>query len=91
MSNRSDNDGEWNQYTTKAMRDHLGNLSKIAFGSRGRWKKLCNELGLNIHSIKEQMEAIVKYKVERLEHVKRERDGARNTGSDKVRQGKAGD
>ena len=79
MSKRSKDYEEANQYTTKHMRDYLSGLSLIAFGSRGKWKKLCNQLGLNIYGIKEQMEAIVKYKQERLEYVKREKVRSRQT------------
>ena len=71
---------EANQYVRKEMRTHLGNLSKIAFGARGKWKKLCNQLGLTVDEILEQMEAIVKYKIERLEHVKKDQNAARETG-----------
>lgn len=80
MSKRSKDYEEPNQYTTKAMRDYLGQMSKLAFGSRGKWKKLCNQLGLNIYGIKEQMEAIVEYRKSILAENKSKKVGSRKTG-----------
>lgn len=66
-----------NLYVRKDMRTHLGDLSKIAFGARGKWKKLASKYGLTVDQVLEQMEAIVEYKIERLEHHKKQKTGGR--------------
>lgn len=66
MSKKSKDYEDANQYTTKVMRTHLGDLSLLAFGARGKWKKLCNQLGLSIFGIKEQMERIIEFKNKQL-------------------------
>lgn len=48
-------------YVRKEMRTTLGDLSMLAFGSRSKWQKFCINLGLDIASVKEQMEAIIQY------------------------------
>lgn len=82
MSNKTNEYEEANQYTTKAMRDHLSDLSLLAFGARGKWKKLCNQLGLSIYGIKEQMEVIIEHKRQYLESIKRQEVRPRETEND---------
>lgn len=55
-----------NQYARREMRQYLSGLSEVAFGARGKWKKLCTQLGLDIFQIKEQMETIVNYMKENV-------------------------
>jgi len=49
-------------YTTKEEREELAKLSMLAFGARGRWKKLADSLGITKDGIKEQMKAIIQYR-----------------------------
>lgn len=50
---------EANLYVPKPMRDHLGDLSKLALGSRCKWKKMATAHGLDVSEIKEYMERII--------------------------------
>ena len=63
---------EVNCYVRKEMRTYLGDLSKIAFGSRGKWRKLADRLALTVDKIKEQMEAIVNYRLEKHRDARKE-------------------
>lgn len=71
-------------YTRKEMRKYLGNLSLIAFGSRGKWQKLAADLGLSIDSVKEQMEAIVNYMQQRFQEINNGRKEVRSTEAEDV-------
>ena len=48
-----------NLYCRKEERTELGDLSKLAFGARGKWKKIATQYGLEIHEIKEQMQRMI--------------------------------
>ena len=48
-----------NLYCRHPLRGHMGDLSNLAFGGRGRWKKIATQYGLTIEEIKEQMEKII--------------------------------
>jgi len=50
-------------YARKEKRTELGNLSKLAFGSRGAWLKHARKYGITLESIELQMRAIVNYLV----------------------------
>lgn len=71
-------------YVRKEMRTTLGNLSMLAFGSRSKWQKFCINLGLDIASVKEQMEAIIQYAKLQYEEINNARKKVRSEQAQNV-------
>ena len=71
-----------NEIPTKEEREYLRILSKAAFGSRGKWLKLSRDLGLTLESVQLQMEAIVKFRMEKLENVQSKESRSREATTD---------
>jgi len=51
-------------YAPKETRTRLGDKSLLAFGTRGKWKKLAERLFLGLNDIEKQMDAINEVKEE---------------------------
>ena len=48
-------------YLEKPEKAEMERLSLIAFGSKHKWRKLAEKLGLSVDGVRLQMEAIVAY------------------------------